>query len=379
MYDETLELLQQLVAIDSTNPDLVSGGAGEGAIADAVSAWLEKRGFEIQRLESRSGRPSIVAIARGSGGGRSLMLNGHLDTVTLAGYDGDPLDPVIRDGKLFGRGAYDMKSGVAAIMVAAAQAAKQPHAGDIVLALVADEEYASTGTAEVLEHVRTDAAIVVEPSELMVTLAHKGFVWFDVTVEGRAAHGSRPDLGVDAIAKAGRFLVALDDLATRLAANRTHPLLGAASVHASTVTGGEERSSYPASCTIAVEWRTLPGQDAASVEAELRSLLDAIAANDPAFRYQLVQGLERSPFEADRASPVVQSTLRIVQEVTGAPAEIRGEPFWTDCALYADAGIPVVLFGVVGAGAHAATEWVSLDSLDTVTRVLTDLILDVCR
>ncbi len=154
MHEESLTLIQHLVAIDSTNPDLVEGGAGERAIADAVGDWLEERGFDIQRLESRPGRPSIVAIARGSGGGRSLMLNGHLDTVTLVGYDGDPLDPMIRDGRLYGRGSYDMKSGVVAIMLAAAQAAKQPHAGDIILALVADEEYASAGTAEVLAHVQ---------------------------------------------------------------------------------------------------------------------------------------------------------------------------------------------------------------------------------
>jgi acetylornithine deacetylase len=378
MDKETVRLLRRLVAIDSTNPDLVPGGAGEGQIADVVAGWLGERGFEIHRLESRPGRPSIVAIARGSGGGQSLMLNGHLDTVTLAGYDGDPLDAVVRDGRVFGRGAYDMKSGVAALMVAGARAASQPHAGDIILALVADEEYASTGTAEVLEHFTADAAIVVEPSELMVTLAHKGFVWCDVTIGGRAAHGSRPDLGIDAIAKAGRFLVALGDLAEQLAADPSHPLLGGASVHASTVRGGEERSSYPAECTIAVEWRTLPGQDAGTVEAELRSILDGIAATDPEFRYRIERGLERSPFEAERNSRVVRSTLRIVEEVTGAPAVIRGEPFWTDCALYADAGIPVVLFGAAGAGAHAATEWVSLDSVEIVTRVLTDLILDVC-
>jgi acetylornithine deacetylase len=378
MNEDTVTLLRSLVAIDSTNPDLVPGGAGEGEIADVVSAWLGERGFEIRRLEARPGRPSIVAVARGSGDGRSLMLNGHLDTVTLAGYDGDPLDPVVRDGKLYGRGSYDMKSGLAALMVAGARAASQPHAGDIILALVADEEYASTGTAEVLRHVTADAAIVVEPSDLMVTLAHKGFVWFDVTIEGRAAHGSRPDLGIDAIAKAGRFLVALEDLANRLAAGPEHPLLGAASVHASVIRGGEERSSYPAECTVAIEWRTLPGQGSASVEAELRSILDDIAADDPEFRYRLDPGLERSPFEADRQSRVVQSTLRIVADVTGAPARIRGEPFWTDCALYAEAGIPVVLFGPAGAGAHAATEWVSLESVEVVTRVLTELILDIC-
>jgi acetylornithine deacetylase len=243
---------------------------------------------------------------------------------------------------------------------------------------VADEEYASAGTAEVLEHVTADAAIVVEPSELMVTLAHKGFAWFDVTIEGRAAHGSRPDLGVDAIARAGAFLVALDDLAKRLAAEPGHPLLGSASVHASTIRGGEERSSYPAECTVAVEWRTLPGQDATSVEAELRAILEGIAVHDPDFRYRIERGLERAPFAADRDARVVQSTLRIVEEVTGAPARIRGEPFWTDCALYAGAGIPVVLFGAAGEGAHAATEWVSLASVEIVTRVLTELILDLC-
>lgn len=379
MDREVVTLLRSLVGIESTNPDLVAGGVGEKAIADHASVWLAERGFQIHRLESREGRPSIVAIARGSGGGRSLMLNGHLDTVTLAGYDGDPLDPRIESGRIYGRGSYDMKSGVAALMVAGARAASEPHAGDIILALVADEEYASTGTAEVLEHFSADAAIVVEPSELDVTLAHKGFVWADVVIEGRAWHGSRPDLGIDAIAKAGHFLVALDVLASELADRPGHPLLGSASVHASMISGGEERSSYPAECRIAVEWRTLPGEDAGTVERELRRILDEIARRVPDFAYRIEMGLERSPFEADRESPLVQSTLRIVEEETGAPPVIRGEPFWTDCALYADAGIPVVLFGAAGDGAHAATEWVSLESVETVTRVLTRLILDVCE
>ena len=372
------ELLQKLVSIESTNPDLVPGGTGESAIADAASAWLQERGFEIHRLESRPGRPSVVAIARGSGDGQSLMLNGHLDTVTLAGYDGDPLDPRIEGDKLFGRGSFDMKSGVAAIMIAAAEAATRPHRGDIILALVADEEYASEGTAEVLRSFRSDAAIVVEPSDLQVTMAHKGFVWADVVIEGRAWHGSRPDLGIDAIAKAGHFLVALDALASDLAAAPSHPLLGTPSVHASMISGGEELSSYPAECRIAVEYRTLPGQNAETVEQDLRQILDAIAGRVPDFAYRVEMGLERSPFQADRESGFTQSTLRIIEEVTGAPAVMRGEPFWTDCALYADAGIPVLLFGAAGDGAHAATEWVSLASVETVVEVLKRLILDIC-
>jgi acetylornithine deacetylase len=376
--EEAISLLQKLVSVESTNPDLVPGGSGEGALADVVSTWLQARGFEIHRLESRAGRPSVVAIARGTGGGRSLMLNGHIDTVTLSGYDGDPLDPVIKDGKLFGRGSYDMKSGVAASMIAASIAAREAHAGDIILALVADEEFASEGTAEVLRQFHADGAIVTEPSNLEVTLAHKGFVWADIIVEGRASHGSRPDLGVDAIVKAGHFLVALDALAGRLAGGSGHPSLGPASVHASLINGGEEISSYPAECRVSIEWRTIPGQNAATVEAELRQVLDDICERDPEFRYRLEMGLERSPFEADRESPLVKDVLRIVESATGKPPVIRAEPFWTDCALYAEAGIPVVLFGASGAGAHASTEWVSLESYETVIRVLTDLILSSC-
>ncbi len=371
-------LLAELIAVDSSNPDLVAGAAGESEIADMVSTWLDRRGFEIHRLESTPGRPSIVAIAPGTGGGRSLMLNGHLDTVTLAGYEGDPLEPEVRDGSMFGRGAFDMKSGLAAMMVAATEAAALPHAGDIMLALVADEEYESAGTEEVLRSFRADAAIVTEPSHLEVTLAHKGFAWFDVTIEGVAAHGSRPDLGVDAIVKAGYLLVGIDRWARELAAGPAHPVLGTGSVHASVISGGEELSSYPARCTVSIERRTVPGENAETVEGELRRLLDDIGSQQLDFRYSISRGLERHSFQVDDAESIVQKTLAVVEKVTGRPAVRRGEPFWTDCALLAEAGIPCLLFGVDGGGAHAATEWVTLDSLETVTRVLTDIITEHC-
>lgn len=371
-------LLAELIAVDSSNPDLVVGAAGEAEIADVVSDWLRSRGFQIHRLEERPGRPSIVAVAAGAGGGRSLMLNGHLDTVTLAGYDGDPLSPLVRDGSMFGRGAFDMKSGIAAMMVAAADAASRPHAGDIMLALVADEEYGSSGTEEVLRSFTADAAIVTEPSHLEVTLAHRGFAWFDVTIEGVAAHGSRPDLGVDAIAKAGYLLVEIDRWAESLATGPAHPVLGTGSVHASVITGGEELSSYPARCTVSIERRTVPGENADTVEAELTEMLERIRATQPAFRYSIRRGLERYPFQVDESEPIVQTVFAAVERVTGRAAIRRGEPFWTDCALLAEVGIPCLLFGVDGGGAHAASEWVTLESLETVTRVLTETITEYC-
>lgn len=376
---EATDLTSDLIRIDSANPDLVPGADGESAIADFVTDWLSGHGFAITRLESNPGRPSVVAVAEGSGGGRSLMLNGHLDTVSLLTYDGDPLEPVIRNGNLHGRGAYDMKSGLAAMMCAAARAAREPHRGDIILALVADEEYASAGTEEVLGFIGADGAVVCEPSGTEVTVAHKGFCWFDVTINGRAAHGSRPDLGIDAIVKAGGFLTGLDELADRLASGTAHPRLGTGSVHAGVVNGGQEVSSYPERCTISVERRTVPGESSVTAEAELRDILDRVQARDPDFDYSLEAGLERRPFEVRDDADIVRTLSDSVALVSGNRPPVRGEAFWTDCALLAEAGIPTVLFGVDGGGAHAATEWVTLDSLSLVTAAITELISRYCR
>ncbi|MFB6935852.1 ArgE/DapE family deacylase [Streptomyces chartreusis] len=372
-------LLARLIAIDSVNPDLVAGGTGETAVAELCGTWLAARGFEIHRLERRPGRPSIVAVARGTGGGRSLMLNGHLDTVGLTGYDGDPLAPRVSEGRMYGRGAFDMKGGIAAMMVAAARAtAGGPLRGDVLLACVADEEYGSSGTAEVLESFTADAAVVTEPSHLEVTLAHKGFVWFDVEIEGRAAHGSRPELGIDAIAKAGHFLVALEQLGQRLADGPSHPRLGTGTVHASVIRGGEEPSTYPAHCLITLERRTVPGESADGVERELAELLDRLAATVPDLRYRLTRGVHREPFEADPDAPIVRTLTRHAERALGHPPVVRAEPFWTDCALLDRAGIPCLLFGADGEGAHAATEYVDLASLDRLTDVLTATITDFC-
>lgn len=369
---DPVELTRRLIAIDSVNPALVPGGAGEAAIAEFTAAWLAGHGFDCRLLEHGPGRASVLAVAHGAGGGRSLMLNGHLDTVALSSYDGDGLDPVVADGAVHGRGAYDMKSGVAACMVAAAAAAaRSPHRGDIVVALVADEEHGSAGTEDVLSHVHADAAVVAEPSGLDLVVAHRGFVWAEVTVHGVAAHGSRPDLGVDAIAKTGRLLTGIERLGSDLAARAPHPLLATGSVHAGTIRGGVEASSYPDRCTVVVERRTLPGEDADTVDRELRAVLDAIAAADRDFRYDLTITAQRPPFAARPDSPLAATLTDAHRATTGAPPLRRGEPFWTDCALLHAAGIDTVLFGVDGGGAHAAREWVTVASVRTLTRTLT--------
>jgi acetylornithine deacetylase len=372
---EVVALTADLVRIDSSNPTLAPGGAGETKIADYCATWLDARGLTTVRLESTPERPSILVTGAGRGGGRSIMLNGHLDTVSLISYDGDPLDPVIENGRLHGRGSYDMKAGIAALMVAAARVHQRPHRGDVVLALVADEEDASVGTEDVLAHSRAsgitlDAAIVAEPTGLDIVSCHEGFVWAEVSLTGVAAHGSRPDLGVDAIAKAGAFLTGLDGLATDLGTRPGHPVLGSGSVHAGVISGGQETSSYPDHCRITVERRIVPGENAATFAAELRTILDPIVAEQPGLDYTISTGLDRHPLDGDPTQGITPTLDTAVAKVTGRPAHHRGEAFWTDAALLAEAGIPAVLFGVGGAGAHAASEWVDLNSLHDATRAI---------
>jgi acetylornithine deacetylase len=376
---DPVRLASQLIAVPSVNPGLVPGAEGEKGMADFCSQWLGDRGFEVRRLEKHSGRPSIVAIARGTGGGRSLMLNGHLDTVGVASYEGDPFEPRTRDGRLYGRGAFDMKGGIAAMMIAAVRATSAgPPRGDVIVACVCDEENNSYGTEEVLEHVTADAAVVTEPSHLEVMLAHKGFALFDVEIVGRTAHGSRPELGIDAIAKAGHFLIALEQLGQRLAEGPRHPQLGTGAVRASLIHGGEELFTIPAHCRVTVERRTVPGEDAESVAQELTSVLDHLACTVPGFRYRLTPGLCREPFAADPETDVVRTLIRHAEQALGHPPVVRGEPFWTDASLLDQAGVPSLVFGVDGGGAHAATEWVDIASLHHLTEILTATVEEFC-
>jgi acetylornithine deacetylase len=357
--EELAELTARLVEFDSVNPELVPGGRGERAIALFVADWCAARGLEVELVGEE--RASVIARRRGSGGGRSLLLNGHLDTVGVAGMEA-PFEPRIEDGRLYGRGAYDMKGAVAALMVAVAGAPELR--GDIVFTAVADEELASVGTEAVLERVSADAALVAEPTELRVAVAHRGFVGFEIETSGVAAHGSRPDLGVDAIAKMGPILVALDQLDRRLQAGRRHALAGTGSVHASLIEGGQELSSFPARCVLVGERRTIPGETIELVEEELRGLADGAA-----FR----QIAARDPYEALVEHPFVELA---VCAAGGEPPV--GAPFWTDAALIAAAGIPTVLCGPAGAGAHAEEEWVDLASLARLREVVLQIAVEWC-
>lgn len=356
LSDDVAKLVGELVAIESTNPDLVANGSGEAEIARFVASWLRDSGCAVEMVEPKPGRPSVVGVVRGSGGGRSLMLNAHMDTVG-AGDMAHPFAPEVRDERVYGRGAYDMKGSVAAIMLAAREVAGRGLKGDVIVAAVADEEVASLGTSSVLERFHADYGLVTEPTELRLCVAHKGFVWVEVEGRGVAAHGSRADLGVDAIAHMGRLLSGVMELDARLRQGRGHPLLGTGTLHASAIEGGGEMSTYPARCVAKFERRTIPGEDSAYVLREFEQLIHRERASARVL-------LERAPSEVSSDHDL----SRTVAAVSGA-AEPIGVAYWMDMALMNAAGIPTVAFGPAGQGEHADVEWVDLRSVERCVEV----------
>jgi acetylornithine deacetylase len=241
--------------------------------------------------------------------------------------------------------------------------------GDLIFTAVMDEEYAGLGTMAIAERYQADAALIAEPTEQQLVIAHKGFVWLDVETRGVAAHGSRPDLGVDAITHMGRFLGELEHLSEQLAGRTAHPLLGHGSLHASLIQGGQELSSYPARCRLSIERRTLPGETLSSVEAEFEDIVASLSQADPAFQATLHTTLARTPLETPLDSPIVQAVQNAAATRLAQPCPITGVPYWTDAATLAAAGIPTVLFGPTGAGAHAAEEWVDLASIKACAEI----------
>ena len=367
-------LTSALVRIDSRNPNLAPGAAGEGAVAHALAEVLRAWGARVELVESSAGRPCVVA-RYGTAGARSLMLNGHLDTVGIEHMVHAPWDAHEQGGRLYGRGSTDMKAGVAAMCAAAARAANRDLAGEIVITAVTDEEFESEGTRALLARgTRADAAIVTEPTRLAICPAHRGFAWIDVVVHGRAAHGSRYDLGVDAVKGAALVLADLDLFEERDLAGRRHPLLGHPSLHAATIEGGIGWSTYPDRCLLRIERRTLPGETPAQALAEVEDACARVRARRPALRTECRLVFAQAPSDVAVHAPVVQA-LQASLAATGEPVRIEGMSAWTDAALLNDAGIPAICFGPGDIMlAHAAEEYVSLDEIDRATAVLADLV-----
>ena len=359
------DVLGQLIRIDSRNPDLISTAPGERVIAEHCVAWLREQGVDAWTDEVQPDRCN--AVARVGSSGPVLTLCAHLDTVDVAGMTIPPFEPAITDGRMYGRGAYDMKGGAAAILVAMAELARMPLRCTVQAALVCDEEYASIGAADFVSRYRSDACIVTEPSEGNLILAHKGFVWLEIETRGVAAHGSRWQDGVSAVGRMGAVIGALERHDAEVLRARTHPLLGPASMHCAMVSGGDGWSTYAPRCALRVERRTLPGETSAQVLAEVRELIAATGVEA-----EVREVLSRSPLECAQDSAIAGAVRDAATSVTGTQPEDAGVAYWMDAAIFADAGAETVNYGPGGTGAHAAVEWVELDSVVRCTRVLVE-------
>ena len=358
--DPAIRLLRELVAVNSVNPTLVAGAPGEREIAEVITHEMRRSGLDVAVETVAPGRPNVIGVLEGRAKGRTLMLCGHTDTVGVTGMT-DPFTPTERDGRIYGRGAQDMKGGVAAMMSAAATIAAHGGlaSGRLIVAAVVDEEHSSIGADALVKTWRADAAIVTEPTDLEIAVGHKGFAWVEILVEGKAAHGSRPAEGQDAILRLGRVLNRLEALDRMLQARAPHPLVGTGSLHASIVEGGRELSSYPDRAVLQMERRTLPSEPEAIALEEVQRILDELAREDPTFRGSATARFSRPGYEVSADHELPRMLTTALAHVGGRP-RITGASFWTDAAVLGHAGIPSILFGPGGAGLHSIEEYVNV-------------------
>ena len=363
MSDTTIKLLQDLIAIDSINPSLVPGGAGEAEISKALETRMQSIGMDTVIEEVEPGRANVIGVLEGAEPGPSLMFCGHSDTVGVEGMT-DPFDPSMRDGRVYGRGSGDMKGGLASMIEAARLLGTNGgwRKGKLILAAVADEEYASAGAEHLIQKWNADAAVITEPTGLAIAVGHKGFSWIEIAVQGRAAHGSRPAEGCDAIMKMGEVLHRLNLLDRKLQARVPHPLLGCSSLHASLISGGREMTTYPDKCVLQMERRNLATEAPGTALQEVEEILDSLRSDDPQFVATAKVLFERSAYETP-ANHRLPNLLESALQSRGRAATREGMTYWTDAAVLGQAGIPCVIFGPGGFGYHGLEEYVNADEV----------------
>ncbi len=378
--DYILAALSDMVRMNSVNPSLSPAGNGEAALGDYVANALSRLGLTVTTYPLQPQRVNVVGVLPGTGNGRSLLLNAHLDTVGVEGM-ADPFSAEVRDGRLYGRGAQDMKGSLAAMLGAtkALVDSGKPLAGDLLVTAVADEEYASMGMEHLVKTVTADAAIVTEPTDLTLCLAHRGFIWYEVETVGRAAHGSRYTEGIDANMRMGRFLARLDQLEKELRQRPPHPLAGPPSLHAALLRGGTEISMYAARSLLTLERRTIPGETQEQATAELQAIIDQLAGTDPTFQATVKPTFRRESLEISASAPIVQAVEQAMSHHLGRKPVHSGQTFWTDAALLAEAGIETVLLGPVGQGLHSVEEWVDLQSVYDLAAILAETAVLYCQ
>ena len=377
--DYLIEQMQTLVRIDSVNPDLELGANGEAEVGRYIADELARIGIDPIVQEVETDRSNVIGILQGSGTGRSILLNAHMDTVGVTGMS-EPFSGEIRDGKLYGRGAYDMKASIAAMLAVMKGLvdADVQLAGDVLFTTVIDEEYGSKGMDHLVTQYKADAAILTEPTDLRVCCAHRGFAWIEIKTKGQAAHGSRYAEGIDANMHMGRVLVEIEKYSQDLIKREGHPLLGPPSIHVPLIQGGISQAVYSPFCRIELERRTIPDESLADVVADIQAIVDRLSAADPQFDATVNAFFSRNPYEIDPSAEIVKVVKDATTEILSAEPDIIGEKFWMDSALLADAGIETVIIGPTGDGLHSDVEWVDVESTVQLAQIMVKSVIAYC-
>ena len=374
-FNKSLDIACDLIRINSVNPGLQKGAAGEKDIAEFIFHFLRKEGINADLQKVAPERFNVIATVKGLKPGPRVLLNGHLDTVNVSGMQ-DPFTPNLYKGKLFGRGSQDMKGGIAIAIstLLALQNQRKNLAGEIILAAVADEEEMSLGTSYFIKHWPKnkpfDFAIVLEPTDLQVSTAHKGFAWLEIKTFGKAAHGSRPKDGIDAIRMMAEILRELDICDQNLQQQILHQQLGSGSLHASLIRGGSQWSSYPDFCQLKYERRTVPPETKFTVESEIQLILEKCRRKNPLFKAEARVIYARNPFEIDPDLKMVQKFYQTAHRHFPKEVDWGWVSFWTDAALLSMAGIPSIVFGPRGAGLHSLEEYVIASDLSSCAEMI---------
>ncbi len=376
----TINLLKHLIRIPSVNPE-VEGGQGEQAVAEFIADWFRRTGrFHVSEQKVSKGRFNVVALLAGRGDGRSLMLNGHMDTVGTSNMTVNPFHPFVEHGRIHGRGSCDMKGPIAAMMSAMLALAKSKRKlkGDVLFTAVVDEEAMSLGTSALIKAFRADAAIVGEPTRMDIAIAHKGYAWFEIETAGRRAHGSMPEKGIDAIEKMAKIISQLDSI-RRQHKMKKHPLVGSPKIHTSTITGGSDWSTVPAKCVLRLERRLIPGERPREALRELRDTIAQCVMHDNTLRAKVSLIHHADSMEVSAHAPHIFVLHKNARQLCGR-GEIIGVPYWTDASILVNqAGIPSCLFGPGDIKvAHAQDEYIEADDVLTAAQIYAETALDYC-
>jgi acetylornithine deacetylase len=370
---EAVDLLTAMVRIESVTPWLIPTGSGEAGMAKFIAEWLAGTGAEIEIVEVQPGRPNVLARLRGTGGGPTLCVNAHTDTVGFANWPDTALVPRIDGDLMYGLGVADDKSGCAAGMLVLRSLASSGARlrGDLLVACVADEEGISIGSEHLARYPGIDAAIVIEPQPTdMLVVEHQGFGWIDVITHGVAAHGSAPDEGVDAIVHLAEVISRLHRLDRDVFTKNSSAMNGRTVFHTGTISGGTDYATYPNRAALGIEIGTQPGEHLSDRVAEIEAIFAEIAEDEPGFRGEVAVQLDRDPFLAQGHERLQEVLAASMTDVLGRQPIITGLNAWTDAALMQAAGIPTILIGATGGNFHAPDEWLSLSEFMKLCTIL---------